>query len=369
MKKATVAKKPRKQSAQRVTARQAKLINVKYLGDEPKFENDEIGSNIELLRTYNWYSSSVDATQAKEWLIDYAKANTPKLVNTMKALDEKNLNRTMAWIARLIMRGVTIPDSATEKFNNFLKSLPRIVKTEDTKEEDKAPKDRIGEWLPVFEDALDKLEPSFKPYQYIVANNVPQVYVVRIADYYQRVLDEIGHALNKTDKDVVEAYKHMKKAEIAIYGKYILNIIDDCARYIGNVKKERAPRKKRAKSMDQILKHFRYQEKHEPLKIVSANPQNIIGAKQLFVLNTTYNVLTLYVGGANGLGVHRSSITNFDEKLSKSKRVGRKTEAAIESVLRGSKSQRDKVFDLVNTDFIKVADRINNNTVLLRVIT
>jgi len=368
MKKAVVRKT--RKTVGRVTAHQNRAMNVKMLGGEPEFKNNKIPSKVDLITTYSWYSRMIDNEQAKQWLLDYVEKNRPELVPTVRALNEKTMTWTMAWIARLKMRDISFPDSTPEeKFEQYLNGLPVLVhKADEVEVQNSTPRNRLSEFLPDFEEAVDKLDPDFNTYEYLTSRNVPMVYAQRIADYYQDQLDEIKSALDKSCKQCVEAYSHMKKTQLAFFAKYLLNIIDDCVRYIGNNKKERKPRKTKAKKPEQILKHFQYKERDDTLKLISSDPQNILGATQLFALNTSYNVLTIHVAKEGGFGVHRTSITNFDAAASKAKRVGKKLQPVIDAILQGNKKQRENCLNLVSTDFIAVNGRINKDTILLKVI-
>ena len=176
--------------------------------------------------------------------------------------------------------------------------------------------------------------------------------------------DELDLAVAGKDSDIKHAYSKFLKTEIKIMQKFVIEIIEQCERYLGNVKKERKPRVVK-KSTEQIFKHFKYMTKNDSLQLTSINPQNILTAKHLFVLNTTSNVLTMYVAKEGGLNVHRSGITNWDEKLTVSKRVGRTMKAAVDQVLNGNKKTRLNVMNTIKTAAIPSNDRINTNSILL----
>lgn len=356
------------QTTARVSDRQAKIINKKYLGkEEPK----RVESVSDLIRAYSWYRAMNDIDDAREWLIAYAKVNNPKAIPAIKQLNTVTMELTMGWIARMYTNGVSLPEGVVSKLDNWLKEITKyVIKKNDDKKEHvvrSTPKDRIGEFLPDFEDALDTLDESFSAYQYLTSKEVPQIYIKRVSDYYQPQLDEVERALKKADKDLTEAYSIYRKRDLTKIRDYLKGIVTDCDRALGNARKARRPRKPRKKSVEQLLKHFQFMEKHDGLEIVSENPEKIIGAKHLIALNTSNNVLTVYTAKDGGLNVHRSGIVNFDEKLSKSKRVGRRIKDVIE-ISNGGSRGAIKVLDKVNSSELEANSRINKNTILLRII-
>jgi hypothetical protein len=69
-------------------------------------------------------------------------------------------------------------------------------------------------------------------------------------------------------------------------------------------------------------------------------------------------------GGA--LDVARCKITGFDKNISISKRTGRKTAEVVDKLMKATKSQLRKFMDDLKGDGLKLPERINENTVLLR---
>jgi hypothetical protein len=72
--------------------------------------------------------------------------------------------------------------------------------------------------------------------------------------------------------------------------------------------------------------------------------------------------------GPAGLNINRASITGYDEEGSNCKRIGRKTEYYLDRVLNGGKIVLRKIFDEITSEKGKVGDRINTNTILLKVV-
>ena len=320
-----------------------------------------------LCRAYSWYSCMHSRSDSKEWLVEYTAKHFPKKVNIVKTVEEKSLEVSMGWISRMLLKGVTLPADLKNRVESYINSLVAVkamtksaVKREAT--------DKIGLYLPDFESAVDLLDKEFDTYSYLTSNSVPQSYAKRIAEYYTPLLSELQLAYDKEDLQVVEAYKHLRRGDLLITRRYIESILNDCNRYLGNVKKERAPKKKKAKSASQRLKHFKYMASHDQLKLTSHTPEAIFGASQLYVLNTTNNIMSVFIAKAGGLDVNRTAITNYDEDKSGAKRAGRKLKQSIDLVLNGNKKQRETVLDSLESAFVPFSDRINTNVVMLKVV-
>jgi hypothetical protein len=188
------------------------------------------------------------------------------------------------------------------------------------------------------------------------------MYATKIADYYKPIQDELADAASGN----LEGYQSYSKTQLKGKAGVIANIIKDCERYSGNVKKTRTPRKKKAVTKDKLLKHFTYMKESNEHKIVSVNPESIIGAQTLWTFNTRNNTLSVFnASGRDGLSVKRTAITGYDKAQSKSYKIGRKTEERLQTVLKGGKIVIKRLIEEMN---LEVSDRINNFTIILRAV-
>ena len=69
-----------------------------------------------------------------------------------------------------------------------------------------------------------------------------------------------------------------------------------------------------------------------------------------------------------GLQINRSSITNFDASTSIEKRIGKSPDDVIKKVVDGGKISLRKLTSTLRAKDEEPNGRINNNTILLRVI-
>jgi hypothetical protein len=132
-------------------------------------------------------------------------------------------------------------------------------------------------------------------------------------------------------------------------------------------KVNRAPRKTKAVSKDKLVAKLKYMKTNEPLKLVSVNPVDIIGAGELWIFNTKTRKLGRYVASEfNTLNVKGTTITNFDEFKSVQKTI-RKPEEKLKEFKAAGKIALRKFMDEINATDTKMNGRINEETILLKV--
>ena len=111
-----------------------------------------------------------------------------------------------------------------------------------------------------------------------------------------------------------------------------------------------------------------YAKDFAELKLVSIDPKTIIGASSLWVYNTKTRKLGVYqAADAAGLNVKGSTIQNFAESKSVSKKL-RKPEATIPEVLKGGKVALRNVLNDIRAVESALTGRINADTILLRTV-
>jgi hypothetical protein len=349
------------------------LVNKKYLGDEPADTGIALTVS-QYGQCLNWYNYMCTIEDAREYISDY-------LVSKMRNDDIQILGKvsdmwittSAAWLCRMTMRGLILPVEHVNvlidcKIKDILMRAP--VKVEAVAEVNKPSvrdrmKDKGSDIIGDIESLIDSGK-NFSLYSWLQQNSVPALYVPMIVNYYTPWRDELGEAVEGTDPDLKEAYSYMTRKQLKLRHQFFVTLIDDALRYGGNVKKDRKPRKKKFISVDKKLKNFKYQKTDNELKITSISPEKVIGAQEVWAVNTRYKTLTVYRAiDRGGLQVKGTTIINFDEKTSMTKRTGRKVEEYINKVLTLNKIQLRKLMDELKYD-APMAARTSDNTVLLR---
>jgi hypothetical protein len=132
-------------------------------------------------------------------------------------------------------------------------------------------------------------------------------------------------------------------------------------------KVNRKPRAKKSKPAEKIIEKLKFLKQDDKLKLVSINPTDILGAKELWIFNTKTRKIGKYVAGEfTELGVKGTSITGFDEHKSVQKTL-RKPEEQLKEFKAAGKVQLRKFLDDIKAVDIKLNGRINEDTVLLKI--
>jgi hypothetical protein len=354
----------------RSTKSEAYLVNWKYLGDEPTFKGKvPIHQQI---NAFNWYNNMAEEEDVRTYINDFLKqTKNEDLIKKIKRVPFSHLPLTSAWVFRMTSRGAVFDDTTLDWATNKLKQSVRYAEEEkqEAKTVDKPSiqdrvKERVSEIIGEIEGILDSGE-LVNIYEWLQKNEIPAAHARKIAEYYKPLKEEYGYAIAVDN----EGYEKYTKGELKIKLGYIIKLIEDCERFSGNVKKARAPRKKKAPTADKLLKHFQYQKESNEYKLQSCDPATILGAQELWIFNTKYKTLGVYrARGPSGLSIKRTSIDGYDSDASLIKRVGRKPEEYVKKVLNGGKIVLRKIMEEINTDPASFTDRINTNTILLRVV-
>lgn len=366
----------RKPKTIRVSRSEQYIVNRKYLGDEPLMVE-----GISLNQCFTWYNYMCNANDARDYLKEYFKnTGKPELAKKLSRISDTDIPLTAAWIARMISRGHKPEGTTMQFFSSKILNMWDKIKEEPKQDSAETPKvsiqdrmrermhDILGEIEGLIDDYMYKNE-EFSLYEWLQANNIPAAYATSIISKFSPVLDELLEAYEGKDEQLKEGYRHLKKADLKKIITFYNTLIEDAERYSSNTKKVRTARKPRTISVEKKIKNLKFQKEDATLKIVSISPEKVIGAMELWTYNTKYKVFTRLVAiDRGGLQVKGTSITNYDENSSISRSVGRKEPTEIlKRVLEGGKLVLRKVLDELKTEK-PLAYRINENTILLRVV-
>jgi len=148
---------------------------------------------------------------------------------------------------------------------------------------------------------------------------------------------------------------------------FYTEIQNACTMLMQEAKVNRKPRKTKAVSKDKLVAKLKFMKTNEPLKLVSVNPIDIIGAGELWIFNTKTRKIGKYVAAEfNTLGVKGTTITGFDEFKSVQKTV-RKPEEKLKEFKAAGKIALRKFLEDINATDTKMNGRLNEDTILLKV--
>jgi len=206
---------------------------------------------------------------------------------------------------------------------------------------------------------------KYDVYNHMIEIGCKAMHARKMRPFYVDCYNELVDVYNKDDEYYMEAWSHLKpkyhKSMMDFYG----TIVDDLDRIIKNSTAQRKPRKKKTLSASRLIKNLKYQQEFIDFKLVSINPEKIIGASELWIYNTRYKTLGVYyaVNSIRGLSVKGCTIQNFDKDTSIQK-TARKPQEVLEVL--NKRSLKRQLKDM-KTKEQKMTGRINAQTILLGV--
>ena len=220
-----------------------------------------------------------------------------------------------------------------------------------------------------FQEDPDSFNPkAFKVLNLLKGKQAKAAHARIIKDFYASDLAEIEEALLGKDEQLKEGYSHLSKTQMKKLAEFLKEIDGACTMLMQEAKVNKKPRATKAKPKEKIVEKLKYLKSDEALKLVSVNPADIVGAKELWVFNTKTRKLGKYVAADfSDLSVKGTSVTGFSEMLSVQKTLRKPAEQIKEFKAAGKVALRKFLEDIKSVD-IKLNGRINEDTILLKVV-
>ena len=363
---------------------------LKIAEDEPRLksvEGDSIQSQLSKMLT--WYNYNRNTEQAKKYFVEFLK-EAGESTDTLTKIEECSnlrLSSTIGWLCRIKMiNGDCIPSSYDDNIEREKKRVLQVVFAKKSVEErpqvKKSPsvQDHLEKQMcellsdlaiKVDEFVANGCKSSFNTYEWLQSSNVKYQHAVRIAEHFEKtLLSELKESESGLCEQLVEGYAFLKKTGLKKFITFVESIIEDSRKWNDVAKQislnNRAPRTKKPKSPLKQVAKLNYQKEYEKLK--SIPPTQICGATQLWVYNTKYKTLGVYVcTNAHGFSVKGCSILNYDANESVGKKI-RKPEDIIPKVFESGKVALKKILPNVRAKEKKLTGRINSDTILLKVV-
>ena len=192
----------------------------------------------------------------------------------------------------------------------------------------------------------------------IIANRVKPREAKKIAEHFQRLLDEVNSVLDESDEDLVEGWSYLNQTKIKRLHGYLETIVDEF-RVKGTV-----TRRRKKISPDKMVKSVKYLSEHKDFG-VSIDPSDIVKAKGVLLFNTKQKKIAYYES-KTGFTVKGTTLQNITSGVVKN--CGRKNDEWI-NLLR--KCVVSRIVTEINTLSSKdqpLTGRINKDTLILRVL-
>ena len=173
-----------------------------------------------------------------------------------------------------------------------------------------------------------------------------------------------------------EGYAHLSKSQVKDWLTVYEKISNACDIVERESKTQRAPRKVKAKSPEDLIKKMKFKSSDVDYGIASVPPAKLIGANIAVVFNTKNRKLGIYYASnvdpkglmreGSGFSVKGTTLTGFDESRSLQKTL-RKPADILKQVKKTTRAKTVKIYEGLTTTETKLNGRFNDETVLLAV--
>jgi hypothetical protein len=186
---------------------------------------------------------------------------------------------------------------------------------------------------------------------------------------FERRIAEYERVVECKDKDLNEAYSNFSKVDMKKLLSILTNLYSACDMVQEVAKVVRAPRKKKPVSTEKIVSKLKYKKEDSTLGIVSLNPTQILGAKEVWSFNTKTRKISRFVADdvQGPLSVKGASLIGYNEAKSVSKNLRKPVEQLAEFKKAG-KVQLRTFMDGIKAVEIKANGRMNEDIVILKIL-
>lgn len=187
-----------------------------------------------------------------------------------------------------------------------------------------------------------------------------------IKDFYKGNYEEITDAVAGRCEQLNEAYRHFNKRQLRKLFDFYQDILNSCEMISQEAKVNKKPRAKKSVSADKLISKLKFCKTDDQYKLVSINPAEIVGSKELWVFNRKTRKLGKYLAeDYRELTVKGTSIVGFNANTSVQKTLRKPLEQLKEFKDAGKVQLRKLLEDIKSTD-IKLNGRINEDVILLK---
>jgi hypothetical protein len=368
----------------------------------PKWEGHETWDTNQFLRHFHtamaWYRLESSNKELKPKVIDWMgrQGCTKEDIAAFKKTKDNRCGTTMGAIAACLIKGMP---AVRSDFNDgrdtgaWLRA--EIVKVISEGKDDHDDSDEVVEVkkdvytpsiqervreasmlmteeietaIETFQTDPEAFDPkAFKVLNVLKAKQAKAAHTRIIKTFYERNLNELVEAATTKDDQLKEGYSHLTKAQLKKITTFYQEVVSACDMLGQEAKVNRKPRAKKPTDKSKVVSKLKYLKTNEPLKLVSVNPEDIIGAQELWIYNSKTRKLGKYVAEEfKELGVKGTTITGFSESKSIQKTI-RKPEEKIKEFKAAGKVQLRKFLDDINATDARMNGRINEDTILLKV--
>lgn len=369
----------------------------------PKWEGHETWDTNQFLRQFHsamaWYRLESSAKELKPKVIDWMgrQGCTKEDISAFKKTKDNRCGMTMGAVAACLIKGMpSVRDEFNDGRDTAVWLRARINEVIEQGRDDLDDSDIVVEikkdvYVPSIQERVrevslgmteeieaaieafqtdpETFDPkAFKVLNLLKAKQAKAAHARIIRDFYARDLTELLElASGKADEQLKEGYSHRSKKQIKSFITFLQEIESACNMLMQEAKVNKKPRAKKAVDKDKIIAKLKYKKSDEPLKLVSINPADIIGAQELWIFNSKTRKLGKYVAAEfQELGIKGTTITGFSETKSVQKTL-RKPAEQLKAFKEAGKVVLRKFLEDINAVDTKMNGRINEEIMLLKV--
>ena len=380
-----------------VRVRRAHLADEKYTGGEPQWDTEralamsDADFDHHLRRSFYYYNYHFTVKDLKPdlitWLQDQKHFTVTKS-DLSKVIKSRWVPITACSIIAAHGKGMPLKARALQYLETAVRDV--VEKYTEYNEEDDQPvvaedkpkvyiptiQDRLNEKLSAtigeleghFDDAVTNTKTTFKPYDFLVAQNVAQAQLGKLEIAFDSTRAELQAAQAREDDQLVEGYKHFKAADYKRIYAWFDELQKAVEQYRGVKKATKKARVKKSPTKEKLVAKLKYLKQDPGTKLMSINPVDVVGATELWVYNVKTRKLGKYVPGTykTGLSVKGTTILDFDETKSVQKTL-RKPEQQLAEFMKAGKVVLRTYLGGIKATETKLNGRINADVLLLRV--
>ena len=209
-----------KKSAPRTSA----MLDEKYTGEEPVWDTeratamDDVTFERHMRRSFYYYNYFYNQKDFKKYVVEWMKnpeyGFTAEDVKTFSRSPDRAIEMTACSLVKAHRQGMPfrgrhveyIKESIARAINSTADEVEEVVVEEKPKaylptiqdRMNEKTADTIGELEGHYDEFIKNPKYNFKPYDYLVANNVPQSQLTKYEEVYQARFDELKLAFEKT---------------------------------------------------------------------------------------------------------------------------------------------------------------------------
>lgn len=344
------------------------------IGNEPVVHHPE---GVEFVRALNWFNNQWTPDNAKKWIVAYMTKNkySKEDITTVTGKVRKIIP-TVASLCRLYLNGSTLNDKYHADIKRNLDVVLDLKRPELDEEGNPIivnkvtkPKTVPSEMLEFIDDLIarslagEKIKVDI--YKNLMDLKATKFHLDELSSEYSFLLAELNELSEKEDEQLLEGYQHVSWKAV----KQTIELLNDMNTQFKQLKavKSSAARKPRAKKppkIEKVIGRLRFQKENTEFRIVSVDPAKLIGAKYLVAFNTKTRDISLYYAQDGGFSVRGTSLVNFDETKSLTKKL-RKPSDVLTDI--DTRINAERQFKNLKTASRVANGRMNECTILYKV--